>query len=124
MDTGDVKRGTQEAIRNFDRMSQAAEKSSQNAARSSGKAISGILRMVETGKVTTKSLDKIGKSVGGIVSAAGAFTGIGVALGLGAVPALSDLAAGGISRIRAQMKGLKTEVGEAAAAQRDWASAQ
>lgn len=120
-DVSDVRRGTRDTIRELDRVNQAAERSSQSAARGSAKAVSGILRMVETGKVTTKGLDKIGKSVGGVVSSVeGLAGGIGVALGLGALPALSDLAAAGIGRIRAGLKGLSTELGEAAAAQRDY----
>jgi hypothetical protein len=113
MDTSDVARGTRDTIKHLDTVNRAASRSNADAAKGSTKALSGILRMVETGKVSAKGLDKIGKSASGLL---GGLSSIGVGLGLGALPALSDLAVFAIGRIRESLIPLSKRVSDVAAA--------
>lgn len=123
-DISGLKRATRDAAKEFQNVGRSAQRANTDAARGSTRALAGVFRLVETGKVSAKSLDKVGRSASGAISAASGFAGgIGAALGLGALPALSDLAIGAISRLRAANKSLATRINEAAAAQRNYNSA-
>lgn len=111
MDTADVRKGSQEVIRDVQKVSKEAEQASARAASSGVKALSSILRMVESGKVSAKGIDKIGKSASGALSL---MSPIGVALGLGAVPALSDGVVFAIGAIKKSLTPLSQRISDVA----------
>lgn len=118
-DTGGLKRAGRDASRELNNVSKAARKSSTDAGNGFTRALSGISRMVVTGKASAKSLEKVGKSASSSIGAVAGFaSGVGAAFGI-AIPAGAALAVEAIHRIAEANKSLATRISEAAAAQRN-----